>query len=96
MNRTERKKQMKRLRRRAVLAVLLSVLLFYAGLSVVDASTREMLGNGQGEPIFGIQNQDDGIIQLNIIGEVFQIDRSRISSYIQDVKSRIERLIKDR
>ncbi|MDI6704780.1 MAG: hypothetical protein QME73_00770 [Bacillota bacterium] len=95
MNRTERKKQIKRLRRRSVFAVLLCVLLFYAGLSIVDASTREMLGNGQAEPIFGIQNQADGSIRLNIVGETFQIDKNRINSYIQDIKNRIERLITD-
>lgn len=94
MKRVERRKQARRTRRRTFWGAVLCLLLFFCGLMIVDASSREMLGNEESKPIFGIYNAGRDIIQLDMIGETVYIDKRDIRSFVQAMKTKLKELKK--
>jgi len=94
MSRLEKRRQKKRLRLKAFLGIMLCLVLFCCGLSIVDASSRDMLGRSSDRPIFGIYGLKDEVIRLEVAGREILVDKSGWDRVYQAARAKIDRLIK--
>jgi hypothetical protein len=91
----EVKKNQRSKRNRAIAMLALCLFLFCSGLAVVDSSTRDLLGNGHLDPIFGIDGLDSGGLRLYLFGEEMDVNIegikvliASITGWIGDIKGR--------
>ena len=93
MGRLEKGRLVIRRRFRVFLALLLCIALFFAGLSIVDVSFKEMLGLRDDRPIFGVYGLQERIIRLEFAGSELMIDKSEWQRAYATVKERLARLV---
>ncbi len=93
MGRIEKRRQKKRMRYKTLFGILLCIVLFCCGLSIVDASSRDMLGISGGRPIFGVYDLDGQIIKLEFAGSRISIDKNEWKAAYELVKEKIEGVI---
>ncbi len=93
MSRLEKKRHKRRLRLRAFVGVVLCLTLFCCGLSIVDGSSRDMLGNDEGRPIFGIYGLHKEVIRLELIGSEIEINKSDWEKAYRDIIDKINQLL---
>src|SRR5690554_6072672 len=93
MNRQQKKWYKRKVRLKVLLGIFVCLVLFCCGLSIVDASSRDMLGRKDDKPIFGIYDLGGQIIKLEFAGGQISIDKREWKAAYESVKERMERLI---
>lgn len=91
--RHERERYSRRLKLRTFIGFVLCLGLFYCGLVVVDGSFKDMIGENNKSPIFGIYGLGEPVVTLEFAGNEVSIDKTEWEKAYKSIKERIERFI---